>query len=170
MALVRMDIHTVAIGGGVVPSLIVLRSRPQQDEAPIQLPIRIGSIEATAISMGLETSTHERPMTHDLLKSVIESLGATLSEIDIVDVRGTTFYAELVLLTESGRRIKLDCRPSDAIALAIRMGVPIFAEERVLNAATLPDFKGIEKAEQEHEFERFHDFVESLSPADFTDV
>lgn len=169
MAFVRMDIHTIAVGGGPVPSLIVLTTRSSDGSEPTQLPIRIGSFESMAISMGLEGTPRERPMTHDLLKSLIESLGATLSSVAIVDVHGTTFFAQLQLVTESGRRLNVDCRPSDGIALAVRMGVPILADEEVLNAATLPDFKGVEREEQEQEMERFHDFVESLSPADFTE-
>lgn len=169
MSLVRMDIHTIAIGGGIVPSLVVLRSRPKDGSEPIQLPIRIGTIEATAISMGLEGTHHERPMTHDLMKSLVDSLGAQLDSVAIIDVLGTTFYAQLNLVTSSGTRVEVDCRPSDAIALAVRVGAPILADEQVLSSATLPDFKGVEKVEKEQELERFHDFVESLSPSDFTD-
>lgn len=169
MSLVRMDIHTIAVGGGVVPSLIVLTTHPTDGSDPIQLPIRIGTVEATAISMGLDGSPHERPMTHDLLKNLIESLQAKLDAVAITDVHGTTFYAQLFLKTEFGEALEVDCRPSDAIALAVRMGAPILADERVLNAATLPDFKGVERSEKQQEMERFHDFVESLSPADFTD-
>lgn len=169
LSLVRMDIHTIAVGGGPIPSVIVLRSRPEADGASIELPIRIGTVEAMAISMGLDVQHHERPMTHDLLLSVITTLDANLSGVSIVDVHGTTFFAELILTTASGRTITVDSRPSDAIALAVRMGAPIFAEEHVLDAATLPDFKGIERAEKEHEMELFHDFVESLSPSDFSE-
>ena len=167
--LVRMDIHTIAVGGGPVPSVIVLQSRAVGDETSIQLPIRIGSIEAMAISMGLEGRKQERPKTHDLLNSVIEQLGAKLTGVCIIDVHGTTFYAELMLTTESNRFINIDCRPSDAIALAVRNAAPIFVEEKVLQAATLPDFKGVEQEEQEQELERFHDFVEQLSPSDFAE-
>ncbi len=170
MALIRMDIHTIAVGGGPIPSVIVLRSRTSSDETPIELPIRIGTIEAMAISMGLDSQLHERPMTHDLLRNVIQSLDATVSRVAIVDVHGTTFFAELQLTTSSGHFVTVDSRPSDAIALAVRMGVPIFADSHVLEAATLPDFKGVERAEKEQEFERFHDFVESLSPGDFADL
>lgn len=169
MSLVHMDIHTIAVGGGVVPSLIVLTTHPTDGSDPIQLPIRIGTVEATAISMGIEGSPRERPMTHDLFKSVIESLNAHLDAVAIVDVHGTTFYAQLFLKTESGEALEIDCRPSDAIALAVRFGAPILVDEQALNAATLPDFKGVERTEKQQELERFHDFVESLSPSDFSE-
>lgn len=170
MSLVRMDIQTIAVGGGTIPSLIVLKSRESEERASIQLPIRIGTVEATAISMGLDQLSHDRPMTHDLMVRVIDSLGATLTSVSIVDVNGTTFFAELNLLTESGVRRTIDCRPSDAIALAVRTGVPILAEEQVLEAATMPDFKSVERAEKEQDLARFHDFVESLSPSDFQEI
>lgn len=169
MSLVRMDIHTIAVGGGVVPSIIVLTTHPHDGSDPIKLPIRIGTVEATAISMGVDSTPHERPMTHDLLKSVLKSLNAKLDAVAIVDVHGTTFYAQLFLKTESGEALEIDCRPSDAIALAVRMSAPILVDENVLNAATLPDFKSVERTEKEQEMERFHDFVESLSPSDFID-
>ena len=168
LSLVRMNIHTIAVGGGVTPSMVVLCSQAAEGQEPIKLPSRFGMVEATAISLGLDSSLHNRPMTHDLLQSVIESLRAQVVSVQIVDVMGTTFFAQLVLLDAEGRRLEVDCRPSDAIALAVRTGAPILADERVLEAATLPDFSGVERMEKEQELERFHDFVESLSPEDFS--
>lgn len=167
MALQRMDIHTIVVGDGPISSLIVLRTRVAEGEQPTQLPIRIGRVEAAAISMGVGRNPESRPMTHDLLRDVIVKLGATLLSVAIVDVQGTTFFARLILETPSGEHPEIDCRPSDAIALAVRMRVPILADDRVLERATLPDFKGVERAEKDLELERFHDFVESLSPEDF---
>lgn len=163
-----MDISTLLVGGENISSLIVLESRVPEGRTPATLPIRIGSVEAAAISMGLADTPHERPMTHDLLNDVIDSLGARLLSVAIVDVRGTTFYAQLNLVMPDNRRVNIDCRPSDAFALAVRSGVPILAEESVLYAAMLPDFMAVERDEKDREMERFHDFVESLSPDDFT--
>lgn len=167
MALRRMDIHTIVVGDGPISSLIVLRTQTADDERPIQLPIRIGRVEAAAISMGIGVRPHGRPMTHDLLRNVIVELGATPVSVSIVDVKGTTFFARLTLETGDGRNIDLDCRPSDAIALATRMRIPILADDRVLETATLPDFKSVEAAEKDRELARFHDFLEDLSPEDF---
>ena len=94
-------------------------------------------------------------------------LGAKLVGVAIVDVRDTTFYANLMLEDVSGRRIDVDCRPSDALALAVRAGVPVWAEDKVLAAATMPDFAGVERDERKQELERFHDFVEDLNADDF---
>lgn len=169
MAFVRMDIQTLVVGMGPVASLLVLKSRARNGETPIQLPIRIGAFEAAAISMGVEDAPHERPMTHDLLSTVITSLGAALTGVAIVDVVGTTFYAQLMLTLPDGTSTQIDCRPSDGIALAVRTGAPILAAESVLATATLPDFMGVERDEKDREMERFHSFVESLSPEDFSE-
>ena len=167
MSLIRMDIKTVIVGGGPVASLVVLQPRGVNDGSSVQLPIRIGPIEATAISMGIGNEPPERPMTHDLLRKTIKALDAKLVGVSIVDVSGTTFYATLMLANFAGLVIEVDCRPSDAIALAVRCGAPIYAEESVLETAAMPDFDAIDEAEKERSFEEFHSFVENLNPEDF---
>lgn len=167
MALRRMEIQTLVVGDGPISSLVVLRTREAEGVEPAQLPIRIGRVEAAAISMGIGEPRGERPKTQDLLRDVIVNLGATLVSASIVDVSGTTFYARLTLQAADGSTRELDCRPSDAIALAIRMRAPILADERVLQTAMLPDFKSVEQQERDRDLERFHDFVETLSPEDF---
>ena len=167
MALVRMDIQSVVVGGGPMASLVVLKARENDCEAATKLPIRIGRVEAAAISMGLDSSLHERPMTHDLLQNVSTGLGASISNVVIANVSGTTFYAQLNLVSAAGEAISIDARPSDALALAVRTHTPIYAHERVLNTATLPDFDAVERDEREREAQAFHEFVEGLSPEDF---
>lgn len=117
--------------------------------------------------MGVDKTAHERPMTHDLLQSVITTLGASLERVAIVDVHGTTFFAQLRLVAPTGEELAVDARPSDAIALAVRMHAPIYADERVLDTAALPDFDAVERSEREREEAAFHEFVEGLSPEDF---
>ena len=121
MARRRMDIQTVVVGSGPVASLVVLKPHElAEDEHPTRLPIRIGTVEATAISMGVEPQEGGRPMTHDLLRSAINDLGATVSGVCISDVSGTTFFALVELEKSSGETISVDARPSDAIALAVQ--------------------------------------------------
>lgn len=164
-----MDIESLVVGGGPLASLVVLRSQESgESEGAAQLPIQIGSFEASAISMGVTPREGGRPMTHDLLKSTISALGASCVSVRINDVKGTTFYAQVELMREDGRQVLVDARPSDAIALAVREEVPVFAEDSVLKTASLPDFRGVERDEQERELAEFHNFVESLSPEDFT--
>lgn len=167
MAYVRMDIQTIVVGGGPLSSLVVLKPHRRRGNSSVQLPIRIGSVESTAISMGIDGTPHERPMTHDLLRSVIGALGAAVTGVIINDVRGTTFYSQIRMVTAQGDTVTVDARPSDSIALAVRTHTPIFADEHVLDTAAFPDFTAVEKDEEQQEMERFHDFVENLSPEDF---
>jgi bifunctional DNase/RNase len=98
------------------------------------LPIWIGPAEADAIAVKLQGATVPRPLSHDLLHSVIGALGATLNSIVINDLRSDTFYAKIILNVD-GRQMEVDSRPSDALALAVRAEVPIYAEEAVLDKA-----------------------------------
>lgn len=168
MSLRKMGIESVVVGGGPVASLVVLKTQDERDGQPcLQLPIRIGLIEATAITMGVNERSGSRPMTHDLLVSVISALGGTCASVRVMSVQGTTFFAQVELITAEGEHVYVDARPSDAIALAVREGVSIYADESVLSTAALPDFKGVEADEKKHELEEFHAFVENLSPEDF---
>jgi uncharacterized protein len=122
------------------------------------LPIWIGNAEATAIAIEQQGVRPARPLTHDLLKEVISALGRELEQVRITDLHEGTYFAELVF--DGG--IKVSARPSDSVALALRAGVPIHAEESVLAEAGLviPD-------EQEDEVEKFREFLDSVSPEDF---
>lgn len=166
MPLREMNIESIVVGGGPVASLIVLRTSDDGGPA-LQLPIRIGSVEATAISMGVTPRPGSRPMTHDLLGATIKELGGRCASVRVMAVQGTTFFAQLDLERADGEHAFVDARPSDALAVAVRLGVPIYADEQVLETAALPDFRGVEKDEEAHELEEFHNFVESLSPEDF---
>lgn len=163
-----MDIKSVVVGGGSLTSLVVLRTHEEHvHDTPRELPIRIGSVEATAITMGVSPRQGGRPMTHDLLASAIDSLGGHCAAVRITSVQGTTFFAQIDLVRMDGEHVYLDARPSDALALAVREGIPVFADESVLSTAALPDFRSVEKDEENREMAKFHDFVESLSPEDF---
>jgi uncharacterized protein len=122
------------------------------------LPIWIGSVEATAIALEQQGVKPARPLTHDLLKDVINALGRRVEQVRITDLQDGTFYAELVF--DGG--ITVSARASDSVALALRIGVPIHADERVLAEAGLiiPD-------EQEDEVEKFREFLDLISPEDF---
>jgi bifunctional DNase/RNase len=98
-------------------------------------PIVIGIFEAIAINREIKGESPERPMTHDLLSSVIDSMGATLERIVVTELKGDTFHANLILITD-GRMVRVDSRPSDAIALAVRQDARIFVSESVLNSVS----------------------------------
>jgi len=122
------------------------------------LPIWIGAVEATAIAFALQNVVTARPMTHDLLKDVIDALGAGVTSVHITDLQDGIFYANLVL--DSG--VEVSARPSDSIALALRTGATIFADESVLTEAGIPIAD-----EQENEVEKFREFLDQISPDDF---
>src|SRR4051794_38530093 len=98
------------------------------------LPILIGQNEAAAIAFALEEVVPPRPLTHDLMKDVLDDLGVSVESIGVVDLRDGTFYAEITLHAADGVH-RVSSRPSDAVALAVRTGTPIYAEERVLESA-----------------------------------
>jgi bifunctional DNase/RNase len=122
------------------------------------LPIWIGDAEAKAIILEQQGVEPPRPLTHDLFKDVLTALGRTLREVRIVDLQEGTFYADLIF----DGNIRVSARPSDSVAIALRVGAPIYAEEAILEEAGLvmPD-------EKEDEVEKFKEFLDSVSPDDF---
>jgi hypothetical protein len=125
------------------------------------LPIWVGLSEANAIALQIERVQTPRPMTHDLLKSVIDHLGGRLERIVVSDLKDNTFYAKLRLQSEHGA-LTIDARPSDAIALALRSGARIFVEEAVIQSA-----RSMEDLGQEPEDAgRLHRWLEKLSDDD----
>ncbi|MBK6858323.1 MAG: bifunctional nuclease family protein [Microthrixaceae bacterium] len=130
------------------------------------LPIFIGAPEATAIAFALEEVVTPRPMTHDLMRSVLEDLGVSLQRILVTDLREGVFYAELELNASDGVHT-ISSRPSDAIALAARTGSPIYAAESVLDEASYVEEAGEEPPEAEAVVEQFKEFIESVDPEDF---
>jgi bifunctional DNase/RNase len=112
------------------------------------LPIWVGIFEANAIAMQLETVVSPRPMTHDLLKSVIDGLSASVQRIVITDLKDNTFFAEIELVRD-GESLSIDARPSDAMALALRTDSPIFVEQDVLDkSSSAGEDSGSEEAER----------------------
>ncbi|MFQ6059221.1 MAG: bifunctional nuclease family protein [Anaerolineae bacterium] len=127
------------------------------------LPIWIGPYEADAITIGLEEIEIARPLTHDLLKAVVDETGAAISHILVNDLRDDTFYARIIM-DINGRHAEVDSRPSDAIALAVRAKVPIFVTESVMDrAAIVPsaEEEGL-SPEDEEKLAVFREFVDSL--------
>jgi hypothetical protein len=150
------------------------------------LPIFIGPAEANAIAIKLRGETLSRPLTHDLLRNTVEALGASVDSIKINDLMNDTFYAKIVFNVE-GEKLEIDARPSDALALAVRVDVPIYAEESVLDKAGIslekveeaermaageknPEAEGKGKKISDEELKRlsaFSDFIDSLDMEDF---
>src|SRR5579872_6886695 len=125
------------------------------------LPILIGPFEATAIALALEGTPVPRPLSHDLMRSIIHSLKAKVARIIIHDIQENTFYAKVVLESNGGT-LEIDARPSDSIALALRTNAPIFVSERIVLQESEAD-----KNTEEQDMKRFRKYIENLKPTDF---
>jgi bifunctional DNase/RNase len=137
--------------------IVLLRER----DGARYLPIWIGPAEATAIATALEGVHPPRPLTHDLMRSVIDAVGALAVKVVITEMRDSIFYADLSL-DVSGEVVQVSSRPSDAIALAVRTGTPVFAAPDVLEEAGV-----IFEDDEEEEVARFREFLEDVTVEDF---
>jgi uncharacterized protein len=136
------------------------------------LPIYIGAAEATAIAYALQGVVTPRPMTHDLMRDLLNELGAVVDCVVITELRDSTFFAE-IRLTIGGRGHAVSARPSDAIALATRLGTTIYAEEALLDAEgvvlqTEEEAAGEGGADQDELVVQFREFIEGVKPEDFS--
>jgi uncharacterized protein len=126
------------------------------------LPIWIGQAEAAAIALALQGVVTPRPMTHDLLKNILEEIAVQVESIVITELREGTFYA-VINMQRNGTAYEISSRPSDAIALAVRLNCKIFASEEVLNEASIL----IPTVDDDEEVEKFREFLENVNPEDF---
>jgi len=140
--------------------IVVLKDR----ENRYALPIWIGLLEANAIVLALEGVELPRPMTHDLMKSVLETTGTVLRKVEITEIRENTFYASLHLEGNSGA-CTVDSRPSDAIALALRFGAPVLVAEGVLEKAVSVDTGN---GEGNGEKDPWTELLEKMDPGQFS--
>ncbi|MEY4339863.1 MAG: hypothetical protein RLZ14_1713 [Actinomycetota bacterium] len=143
--------------------VVVLR---EQTDQPRVVPILIGNWEAKAIHDAIEGVTPPRPLTHDLAVTMLHTLGATLERVVLTEVRDHTFYAQLHLRSPQGDTV-VDCRPSDAIALATRTDSPIFAEEVLLDAVGVEAPDESDDVDEEAILDEFRDFLDEIDPDDF---
>ena len=155
-----LEMHVIGItvdqgSGGAVLFL--------QDEAERTLPIWIGVAEATSIAKELEEVELPRPLTHDLFRDVLQATGVQLVRIEVVDLRDNTYFAELVLRDAQGQTLRIDSRPSDAIALAVRMEAPILVHEQVLRKAQT----GPKEFPPPTDKEGWKKLLEEMDPEDF---
>lgn len=163
--MVEMEIVGVRVE---LPSNTPIALLREREGARRVLPIFIGGPEATAIAFALEEVVTPRPMTHDLMRNLLDDLGASVESVVVTELRDKTFYAEIELHAADGVH-RISSRPSDAIALAVRVGTPIYASEEVLDEAGFPaDDDTEEEAEEEAEVvEQFKEFIDNVSPEDF---
>ena len=171
--MIEVTVAQLGVDRATNSPVVILRER---DGARV-LPIWIGPAEASAIAMELQGVKFQRPLTHDLLNNVITSLGARVESVVVNDLSNDTFFARIIL-DVNGQSMEIDSRPSDALALAVRVKVPIFADEAVLDkagvlldqeepAATPGEGRSRVNEEELERMSAFRDFIESLDLDDF---
>ncbi len=179
--MLEMTIDSIRVSPMNYQRVVILKEK----DADRYLPIWIGPAEADAIAVKLQDLSVPRPLTHDLLRTVIDTLGGSVKHILVSDLQNDTFYAKITIQA-NGVAKEIDCRPSDAVALAVRAQVPIFAEESVMEKAgilldketgkpLIPEERQSQQQEQppevkEEELRRmsaFTDFIDTLDLEDF---
>lgn len=195
--MIRVDIESIVMAAGPVPSVVVLRERKggAGSGAPLRaLSIQTGAYEAAAIGGGMDSDkAAPRPIAHDVMLRTVQELGAKIERVEINRWEAPVFYADVVLdrggdadcRGEDGtdgegrdvdgdtaetrsREIKIDARPSDALALATRSNAPIYVEDEVMNrAGSISLQPDADPDSAKEELERFDEFVQGLSPDDF---
>ncbi|MEE8722732.1 MAG: bifunctional nuclease family protein [Eggerthellaceae bacterium] len=165
--MVPVEVLTLIASPAPSPSVLVLKP----DEKPVApgksrvVPIFVGAPEAVSLGMALENMRFARPTTHDLFLDTITNLDATIDHVLINRVKGKMFFSKLVL-SQHGRLIEVDARPSDAIALAVREDAPLFIDEDVLDTASYP-YLYRTPFDEKQQLAEFHSFLETLEPEDF---
>ena len=155
--LIRMTVRGIALDPITNMPIIILKDVEERKA----LPIWVGIFEANAIALELEKVSTPRPMTHDLMRSILEGLGVSVRQVIINDLKDNTFFA-VIELARNGTAINIDSRPSDAIALALRVNAPIFVTENVVSQA-----KSVEISEEKEETDKWKEWLENLKPEDF---
>lgn len=155
--MIPVHIHSLGLDEENDQPVLMLR----EDEGRRIVPIWIGHPEAMAIMLAVQGIEPSRPLTHDLMREIIEATGFAVERIEITRVEEGTFFASIVLRSEE-RTIVVDARPSDSLALAVRTGAPVFIAEDVLSTSGI-----VPEEEAEEELAAFRDFLDKIEPEDF---
>jgi bifunctional DNase/RNase len=156
-AMIEMELAGVRVELPTNQPIVLLKER----DGERYLPIWIGAAEAAAIALSLQGVVTPRPMTHDLLKNILDEISVQVSRVVVTELRDSTFYATIDL-QRNGDNFEISSRPSDAIALAVRLATPIFASEEVLNEASI-----LIPGDEDEEVEKFREFLDEITPEDF---
>ncbi len=157
--MIEMKVMGIAIDTASGSPIIVLNDKDNRKA----LPIWIGSAEASAIIRKIENIKVLRPMTHDLIIDLIEKTGYRVDRVEINDVEQDTYYSSIYIVNENNEETAIDSRPSDAIAVAIRVDAPIFVSSKVLADGSV----SCDSAKDEEETEAFRNFIQGIKPSDF---
>jgi uncharacterized protein len=157
----KVNIASMAIDPTSNTPIIILKS-VEGDQA---VPIWIGLLEATSIASALRDIKFDRPMTHDLFKNFIDNLEMVVSKVEVCDLKDNTFYARIYFVSED-KSFDMDARPSDAIAIALRFGAPIYVDDKIFDQSQMVegDHEVLNKSE---DGKKWAEYLENLSPEDF---
>jgi len=157
----EVNIASMAIDPTSNTPIIILKS-VKGDQA---VPIWIGLLEATSIASALRDIKFDRPMTHDLFKNFIDNLEMVVSKVEVCDLKDNTFYARIYFESKD-KRFDMDARPSDAIAIAIRFGAPIYVDDKIFEKSQMidGDYEVLNKSE---DGKKWAEYLENLNPEDF---
>ncbi|MBO9539406.1 bifunctional nuclease family protein [bacterium] len=157
--MVEMTLSGVILEPKSKSPIVVLKD----DDEQRALLIWVGEPEANAILLAHEGIKTQRPLTHDLFRNTLQAFAATIKQVRITEVRNNTYFAEIELQMNGTTEV-IDARPSDAIAMALRFGAPIFVDEKVMTDSAVPINQ---EREEEDEAEQFKKFLENVKPSDF---
>ena len=157
--MIEMKVMGIALDTRTGSPIVVLHDKENRRA----LPIWIGSAEASSIIRKIENLSVSRPMTHDLIISMVEKTGYEISKVEINDVEKETYFATIFLKNENDEILEIDSRPSDAIAIAIRVDAPIFVNAKVLSTGSV----STDSAKDAQEAEEFKTFIQDIKPSDF---
>jgi bifunctional DNase/RNase len=157
----EVNIASMAIDPTSNTPIIILKS-VKGDQA---VPIWIGLLEATSIASALRDIKFDRPMTHDLFKNFIDKLEMVVSKVEVCDLRDNTFYARIYFVSKD-KSFDMDARPSDAIAIALRFGAPIYVDDKIFDKSQMVegDYEVLNKSE---DGKKWAEYLENLNPEDF---
>lgn len=158
--MLEMKVKGLALDPSTNTPIVILEDLEEERA----LPIWVGIFEANAIALEMESVPTPRPMTHDLIKNILEGIQAEVSRIVVNDLQDNTFYA-VILISLNGTEVTIDSRPSDAIALALRVDAPIFVAKKVLDEARSLDLPDTEQLEDDKE--QWKEWLDKLRPEDF---
>ena len=157
--MIEMRVMGIALDTRTGSPIVVLNDTENRKA----LPIWIGSAEASAIIRKIENIKVKRPMTHDLIINIIETMGCRIDRVEINDVEEETYFANIILTDANDKEIAIDSRPSDAIAVAIRVDAPIFVGAGVLADGSV----SCDAQKDEEEAQEFRSFIQKIKPSDF---
>ena len=168
--MIRVDLETIMLAAGPVPSVIVLRERncdSNMDTPARALTIQTGSFEAASISAAMNNRKLNRPLTHDMYSSLLHKLNCTIDRIEITKCVSSIFYCQVLFSNNERETFAIDARPSDALNLAVHFNAPIYVDDDVMNRMSSTKIETPQESSENISEEELNSFLNNISPDDF---